>query len=803
MVKFAHKQGVNSLLLCDTNFHATVKFIEECQKYKITPIISYLYNDKIYYAKNTEELYELFNAYNTNNFSSLKLNYIDKDDVYLAYYFPGKRRIYELFCNVLGVKCVEKGVLKNIYCNLEAYGYKLKSFQTLPTAPKNFIDVNKIKNNVYKERLIRELEIIKEKNFLDYFHTVYKITKIAKEHDIAIGPGRGSAVGSLLSYMLGITKIDPIKHNLLFERFLNKGRKEPPDIDLDVEDEKRKELIELLKKEFKYVYYISTFSNIGPKTIKKIANEYKISTSELSDLLGLPTHKSVHAAGIIISKTPIKVPIKEDVIEWDMDSLNKIGYIKFDILGLKTLTIMNKLEKKIGKPKLDKITFNFISKGYTNGIFQLESNISKRIIRAIKPSSIDELSIVISLNRPGPLKAKLDRELAIAKWKQRKKSFELLNDTFGIIVFQEQIMLIAKKYANFSNEEADVLRKGIAKKEKKLVEPLIKKLKKNILNILSENETNELIKIILEFSEYAFNKSHAIAYSYISYSLAYFKKHFPKDFYSTLLKYDTTKIEKIIFEMQSRGFKILPPNINGNPENKKEFHIPLTLVKGINEKIEKEIIANAPYNSLKGFFEKNPNINFSIVESLIKIGSFDYLSESRRKLLMKLKEIRSGVNEKILELSSSLFGKNFSNEIKIEKLWERCDMEYNTLGFCISKPFDEFKNLLSPLSVALSREQKLAINVKAVGGYVSDGVTTIKLNVPDGVYTIINDKEIKIFPGIKKAIYVIDQLPSKLFIEKGNENEFVEIVDKKLKIKSARPVFDDYKILIEGESDVC
>ncbi|ANQ54377.1 DNA polymerase [Thermosipho sp. 1063] len=802
-VRYASSQEAKVLVLCDNNFHATVKFIETCKKYHIKPIIAYPYNDKVFYAKNTDELYSLFNAYSNNSFQKLDLNYIDKDQVYFAYYLPGKRKVYETFSKFLGISPVEKGVLKKIYCNLDVSDYKITSFQTLPKAPSNFINLEKINNPAYKERLKYELEIIKAKNFLDYFYTVHKITNIAKKNNIKIGPGRGSAVGSLLSYMLGITKIDPLKYNLLFERFLNIGRKEPPDIDLDVEDEKRKKLIELLKEEFKYVYHISTFSNIGLKTLKKIAFETNVSYLELNDLLGLPIHKSIHAAGIIISTSPLELPIKDNIIEWDMDSLQKIGYIKFDILGLKTLTILSELENVLGKPKLDSETFKFISKGYTNGIFQLESNIAKKIIRLIKPKSINELSIVISLNRPGPLKSNLDKKLASAKWKNQKGKLDILDETYGILIFQEQIMKIAKNYAEFSDEEADILRKAVSKKDKNIMKPLMEKFRNNLLKKFSENEVNELVEIILEFSEYAFNKSHAVAYSHISYYLSYFKKHYPKEFYTILLKYDTSKIEKIIFEIQSRGFKISSPNIE-NRKDENTFYIPLFLIKGINENLERKILENSPYNSLEEFIQKNPNLNYSVIESLIKVGSFDYLSNNRRELLFKLKEIRNGINEKILELSNKLFGKKISEEIKEEKAWERCDMEYNTLGFCISKPFtdNELENQLAPLSIAFSRDQKLAINVKSIAGYASDGISTIKINIPDGIYTLIYDRELKIIPGYRKVTYSVNNLPPKNFLEKGNTNEYLYVKNNNLKIKGARPLFDDYKIMIEGERDV-
>lgn len=805
-VKYASINGARCLILCDTNFHATVKFIDICKSYGIKPIISFKHNNKVFYAKNTYELYELFEAYNKNDFSKISLNYIPLDEIYFAYYLPGQRYLYEIFSKFLGCNPVEKGVLKKIYCDLQVSDYNIKSDQVLPKANKNFLEFKNVKNPIYKKRIEKEVSIIKEKNFVDYFFTVYKIVKIAKKNNIKIGPGRGSAVGSLVSYFLGITSVDPIKYDLLFERFLNKGRNEPPDIDLDVEDTKRKLLIEKIREEFKYVYYITTFSSIGEKTLKKIAYENKISSDKIKYLLNLPIHKSVHAAGIIISKEKINVPIKDQTIEWDMESLHKIGYIKFDLLGLKTLTILSELEKKFGVPRLnDQKTFHLISKGFTNGIFQLDSNLGKKVIRTIKPRNIKELSIALSLNRPGPLKAGIDKKYANSKIENSSQKLDVLKDTNGVLIFQEQIMKIATEYANFTEEEADVFRKAVSKKDKQIMKPLLKKLKDGLLKKLNPNIVNELIETIIEFSEYAFNKSHAIAYAHITYYLSYFKTHFPKQFYKTILKYDSSKSEKIILELHARGFKVIPPNLTQNELENLEnniFEIPITLISGINEKTGLQIIKNKPYNSLQNFLQKNPNINYSIIESLIKIGSFDYLSDSRRALLVQLKELRTGINTKMLEISSSLFGKKFSNEYKTEKRWERCDMEYTTVGFCISKPVEKVENKLSPLSLALSRNQKIASHVSVIGGYATDGISTIKLNVPDGEYTIIPEKDFLIFQGQRKILYEIEKLNAKEDIEKGNEFEYVSLKEKRIKIKNARPVLDEYTIFVEGEKNV-
>jgi len=798
-INYAKEIKAKSLFLCDENFHATVAFIELCKKNKIKPIVGYRYKDKVFYAKNTNELYQLFEAYNSNNFENLNLEYIPSEEIYFAYYLPNQRYLYEIFSEFLEVKPVEKGVLKKIYCDLDVDEYKLSSNQTLPKAPENFLDL-KVSNDEY-ERLKKEIQLVKEKDFVDYIYTIYEIVRTAENLKIKVGPGRGSAVGSLLAYKLGITKINPLKFDLMFERFLNPGRKDLPDIDLDIEDERRKELIEHLRRKFKFVYHISTFSNVGKKTLKKLAVQFKISSQKLEYLLNLPTHKSIHAAGIIISTEKINVPVKENVIEWDMNSLQKLGYIKFDILGLRTLTILSELEKKFGNvPEHDKKSYNLISKGYTTGIFQLDSFIGKRVSRLIKPDNINELSIVLSLNRPGPLNASIDKQYAEAKWKNKKiLELDQLRETKGVLIYQEQIMKIAMELANFSAEESDLLRKAVAKKDKDLMEKLMNKFEKELSKKLSDNTVKEIIDVIKEFSEYAFNKSHAVAYAHITYYLSYFKTNFPKEFYKTLLKFDTSKKENVIFELQALGFNIRLPNINRINEKEKEFVIPLTLISGINEKIEIQIFQNGPYESFESFVEKNPELNFSIVESLIKVGAFDDLADSRRKLLEKLKEIRSGVNSQLLKISSKLFGKKIEYNYKPEQLWERCDMEHSILGFSITKPVKDFKNYLSPYAIAFSRNQKLATHIITKGGYATDGISTFKINAPDNTYTIINERKPKLINGLKKINYILNYIYSHKDIEKGNLYESVTFKrnGKKIKILKSRPLIDDYDIIIE------
>ncbi|QTA37737.1 DNA polymerase III subunit alpha [Thermosipho ferrireducens] len=802
-VKHARSLGAKTLFLCDTNFHGTVEFIKSCKKYNINPIIGLRLKDKVLYARNTEEFYQLINAYNRNDFKNLKLPEIPLEEIKLVYHLPGQKAAYEFFARYFGKEPVKNAEFNSYKDALECKGYNLYSSQKLPGAPKDFFKVLETNIKSYeRERFEREKALIIKLGFVDYFYTIFDIVTTARKLGIKVGPGRGSAVGSFIAYKLGITEINPLKYNLMFERFLNEGRKELPDIDLDIEDERRKELIEQLREKYRYVYHITTYSNAGEKFIKKIVSENNIPRKIAEYILGLPLHKSIHAAGIIISTVPLNAPVisGEYTLEWDMNSLQQCGFVKIDILGLKTLSILSKLEKKFGRIKNldDKNVYKKISTGETTGIFQLDSTIARKISRRIKPKSLEELAVVLSLNRPGPLKSGLDKQYVLSKKNTNSTLSNIFDETRGVLIYQEQIMRIAMNLANFSAEEADALRKAVSKKDKELMNSLIKKLRINLSQKMEKEEVNNLIKTIYDFSEYAFNKSHAVAYSHISYFLSYFKLYFPKDFFRVLISYDSQKIAASIYELQALGYKILLPNINNKKENENEFIIPLSCISGIGKNTEEQIRKSAPYTSFENFVEKNKTLHYSTIEALIKAGAFDDFSSSRRKLLKKLKDFRVGINPQLLDISSKLFGKKLEHDIKIEKEWEKADMENSVLGVPITKPVENVENNLSPYCVAFSRQQKLATHIVVKGGYATDGISVFKITVPDGKYTYVYEKNLTIYEGFKKVEYILKEFLSENDLERGGKMESVKFKynRKKYAVLKSRPVLDEYTINI-------
>ena len=452
----------------------------------------------------------------------------------------------------------------------------------------------------YLERLEYELNIILKMHFEDYFLVVYDYIKYAKQNGILVGPGRGSAAGSLVSYCLGITDVDPIKYNLLFERFLNPERITMPDIDTDFPDNRRDEVISYVKEKYgeKNVAGIITFGTLGgrasvrdvgrvlmvpPKYLdiicKKIPfkgtlKDVKHSDKEINTLIenddklkllynivnlieGNKRHTSIHAAGIVISYKPLDevVPIKmsEDInlTEYTMDYLEELGLIKMDFLGIKNLSIIDNVINDIYESTNKKIDFNKIpfddpkvmnlfAKGDTTGIFQFESEGMKRFLRDLKPSNFTDLCNAIALFRPGPA----SNIPSFIKRKEKKEKIEyldeslkpILEDTYGIIVYQEQIMLIAREFACYTLAEADLLRRAMSKKKYDVLKSEEARfIEKSVKNGKDETKAKELFDLILAFAGYGFNKSHSVSYSIVAYKMAYLKYYFPKEFYANLL----------------------------------------------------------------------------------------------------------------------------------------------------------------------------------------------------------------------------------------------------------------------------
>ncbi|WP_066050411.1 DNA polymerase III subunit alpha [Robertmurraya korlensis] len=568
----------------------------------------------------------------------------------------------------------------------------------------------------HKNRLRYELSVIKKMKFADYFLIVWDFMRFSRDQHILTGPGRGSAAGSLVSYVLYITDVDPLQYDLLFERFLNPERITMPDIDIDFPDHRRDEVIEYVANKYgeAHVAQIVTFGTLAAKAaLRDVGRAFGLNTKELEGLSrtvpsqlgislkdayaqserlrafvnesasnqrlfetavkleGLPRHTSTHAAGVVISEEPLvnTVPISEGsqsvyVTQFAMDDLEEVGLLKMDFLGLRNLTLIESIIDLIKKraridlnikaiPLDDKETFSMLSLGETTGVFQLESEGMRNVLKRLKPSSFEDIVAVNALYRPGPMEhipmfinRKHGKETILYLHEDLKP---ILEKTYGIIVYQEQIMQIASTMAGFSLGEADLLRRAVGKKKKEILDKERQHFVEGAMNKGYEKTiANEVYDLIVKFANYGFNRSHAVAYSVISYQLAYLKAKYPVYFMAALLSSsigNEGKIAQYIKECREMGIQILPPSINKSGytflvENQ-SIRYSLTAIKGIGMTALKGLFSSRKTKKFTDLFDfcirvSPKSINRKTLESLIHSGSFDEFGEDRAVLLASL-----------------------------------------------------------------------------------------------------------------------------------------------------------------------
>lgn len=557
----------------------------------------------------------------------------------------------------------------------------------------------------YQERLLYELNVINKMNFVDYFLIVYDYVKYSIKNNIYVGPGRGSAAGSLVTYSLGITAIDPLKYNLLFERFLNPERVTMPDIDIDFDASKRYLVIDYVKERYgsKRVMPIMTYGTLASKqvllNVSKILN---IDISKINKLIdpkktlkenlteeiikilntdkkikqvyyeslkleGLKKHISTHAAGVVISKEDLDdiIPITKSgevyLTGYTMNYLESLGLLKMDFLAIKDLTtmagIIDKLPTKININNIDlnnEEVLNRFKTANTTGIFQFESAGMKNFLRKLKPNSFNDLVVALALFRPGPMQ-NID---SFIKRKEGKEKVEyivpalepILKETYGIIVYQEQIMQIFRTIASYKMSEADLIRRAISKKKEKII---IEEKEKFILraekNGYSKEIATKIYDLILKFANYGFNKSHSVAYALVGYQMMYLKVMYPKIFYSSLLNINigsVTKTKEYIDEAKSLNIKIVKPDINTSSYDyyiNNDIIMPLRVIKNIGDVVAKEIYEErkkTPYQDFFDFVSRiyNKNINTKTIETLIYAGALDSFNQTRNTLINNIKQ---------------------------------------------------------------------------------------------------------------------------------------------------------------------
>ncbi len=705
-------------------------------------------------------------------------------------------------------------------------------------------------NTNIEKRLKFELSTIRQTGFASYFLIVHDFVNWAKNQNIVVGPGRGSAAGSMVSYLLNITNVDPIRYELLFERFLNPERISMPDIDLDFADTRRDEVIRYVEERYgkDHVAQIITFGTMAARAavrdvgrvlglpysycdrIAKLIpmfttlSEAIATVSELKEVMrdaegkkllemakkleGVARHTSTHACGVVITKDSLEeyVPTQyastsdQTIIsQYSLHPIEDLGLLKMDFLGLKNLTIIEQtleiikkargIDIKIGAiPLDDEQTFNLLQRGQTVGVFQLESSGMRRYLKELKPTSLEDIIAMVSLYRPGPMEFIPD--FIAGKHGRKKIRFihpqleHILNKTYGIVVYQEQVMQIARDLAGFTFGQADVLRKAVGKKIKSLLDEQRDKLIAGMIEHGIENDTAVAIwKFIEPFARYGFNRAHAACYAIIAYQTAYLKTHYPDEFMAALMTSDQHNMDRIAIEIEEArqmNITVLPPDINESystftavfdqqakePTHKIRFGF--LAIKNVGENVVKAIVkerkTNGLYQSLEDFLSRveSKDLNKKSLESLTESGALDNFAE-RNQIVANIESILHFVRAQHEERESkqtNLFG-GMSNQM--------------------NKP----KISLAPAEPA-SQKQRLAWEKELLGMYITEHpITRIVKRMGKRVVPIANilqDKElgnrrIEIVCVIAQTKRILTKaMDSMLFVKCEDQTGSIEVI---------------------------
>lgn len=701
----------------------------------------------------------------------------------------------------------------------------------------------------YKERLQYEFNVITKMGYSDYFLIVSDAVNYAKNNDIYVGPGRGSSSASLVSYLLNITEVDPLKYNLLFERFLNPERVTMPDIDIDFEDTNRDRMVTYLNEKYGQmnVSNIITYGTLSAKmaardvgrvlkfsdeTLKYISNiigteqsislteafgseafkkllasddKYKLYKDICLSIEGLPRHPSTHAAGVLVSadKLTEKVPIMftegHTISQWTMNEVEAVGLLKIDVLGLRNLTLIRRMVNMISYKgesidihnlEEDPRVYKMLSHGLGLGVFQLESTGIRKVLKEVNPTEFMDLAAVLALYRPGPMKeipnfvrGKHQPETVTYPHDDIK---EILRETNGVIVYQEQIMLIASRIAGYSYAEADILRRAMSKKDR---ETLLKE-KQNFIDGArgkgyEVSLAEHIFELILKFADYGFPKSHAVAYSKIAYIMAYIKTRYPDIFYAVILMQNIgnhAKIIELFEEMKILKVQVHPPNINhsrsGNTVNDGVV-LGLSMIEGVTYKVAESIVNTRKDGKFKDIYDLKTrvdnNLSEKILTNLILSGALDDFEENRKTMLQSMANLRD-INAEEFSHNSFLSALGFNVKKEYEYAEEMTQMEKiegekTALGFYLSS---------HPIKLIQSENQSIPFNMfsqqKNYGTYLVflDEIKVIKTKkgqnmafakITDGVM----DMDAVIFPSVYFTEH--PKLTQKSLVVKGRLDE--------------------------------
>lgn len=687
---------------------------------------------------------------------------------------------------------------------------------------KKILDANE---KIYQERLLYELDVIHRMGFDSYFLIVYDFVRFAKTNGIFVGPGRGSAAGSLVSYCLGITDVDPITYDLLFERFLNPERITMPDIDLDFPDDKRDMVLQYVKEKYgkHHMLSIVTFGTFALRSsIRDIARVMKIDPTRVNGIInrvikndidetdyemvrllqvakkieGLPRHTGTHAAGMILAEQDLTLhlPVQKGIndflqSQYEQKDLEELGLLKIDFLGIRNLSIIDEVVINIQKhnhsfqindiPLDDHITYELLQRGDTSGIFQLESSGMRQVLKKLKPDTFEDLVAILALYRPGPMD-NIDEYIK----RRNGKTFEyihkdlqpILEKTYGIIVYQEQIMKIASDFAGYTLAEADILRRGVSKKDRQILEQEEKRfIEKSVEKGHSQSIAKDIYDYIVKFADYGFNRSHSVAYAVVAYQMAYLKAHYFPIFMTALLSNvigNEVAVNDYLIELRRQHIKILPPHINYSMNhfiyNQQAIYLPLISIKSIGRLASTKIIEErekALYKDYQDFkLRIKKEINEKNLEMLIHSGALDTFGLNHPTML---------ANKQIEQAGYELYIQDFKMRVQDDfSFIEKANYEKEALGFnVLYQPHLAYKDLidrlkLKPLSAIKEKSEidvlasikhtkviKTKQNKQMAFLTIDDGKTEIEVTLFDyDRYKNLLDKELKII-RIKKNSY--------------------------------------------------
>lgn len=758
-----------------------------------------------------------------------------------------------------------------------------------------------------RQRLDYELKVISDMGFSGYFLIVWDFVSFARDKGILVGPGRGSAAGSLVAYVLGITNIDPIKYDLLFERFLNPERVSMPDIDIDFCYEKREEVIQYVIKHYgaEKVAQIITFGtmaaraairdvgralNIPYAEVDRVAKlvpaelgmtlekalevgselgqlyETDSTVKKLIDMAraieGMPRHASTHAAGVVIGKEPLTnyLPLyrsSDGVVttQFAKETVEEIGLLKMDLLGLRTLTVIGDALEIIKAtngevididklPMNDSATFEMLGNGEAIGVFQLESSGMRSILKELKPEAFEDIVALVALYRPGPLGSGMVEDFIKRKHGQSAIQYlhpalePILKDTYGVILYQEQVMRIASDLAGFTLGEADLLRRAMGKKKPEVIAGLRSQFVEGAArNGVDHQTAGQIFDLMEYFAGYGFNKSHSAAYALVSYQTAYLKANYPVPYMAALLTSimgTSDKVAVYIEECKRMGIYILPPDIN---ESLTDFTVVggkirfgLAAIKNVGRNAIEHIISireKKPFASFQDFCERVEHriVTKKVLESLVKGGAFDSLAGNRRQMLEGMERCLEVAAKKQRELSSgqiSIFDvgadeKLFIEEVVLPKVAdfpqdELLALEKDMLGLYITgHPLDQYRDLLAEKTSITTEELKEAEEYSEVviGGIVSRfrKITTRKgdpmmfVSLED----LLGGVEVIVFPEVYKKYKTLIQ-PDAIILIRGRVNhgdEETKIIAQQivsLNVETGSEVY--LKISAQGDQDV-